>query len=153
MTEQVPAPTKVDRFISATYCDDIRQETHNKFSLMGIYQSFLYVPEFPARLLRLCVILTMHSPKTQPFESVRIVAYRDGVPLADTTIAPPKENWLVEPVEGYVGAVVPLVFENMEIMDRAQIRVRAFFDDGSVIPAPSLRIEMLPGTRETARRF
>jgi hypothetical protein len=35
------------RSVIAQFCDDVRQEIGNKFSLMGCYGSDLYVPAFP----------------------------------------------------------------------------------------------------------
>jgi hypothetical protein len=42
------------RTVIAQFCDDVRQEIGNKFSLMGCYGSDLYVPAFPITLPKLC---------------------------------------------------------------------------------------------------
>lgn len=35
-------------------CDDVRQETGGKISIMGVYDSYIVVPEFPYSLSKLC---------------------------------------------------------------------------------------------------
>lgn len=50
-------PPKLDTII---FCDDIRQETGNKLTLVGIYGSHVYLPKdakFPAGMRQLCAYL------------------------------------------------------------------------------------------------
>lgn len=58
------------RFAHSNFCEDIRNEVNNKFSLMGIIGPLLYVPEFPATLPKLCAVVTAITPHDQPFHSV-----------------------------------------------------------------------------------
>ncbi|MFM2465129.1 hypothetical protein P0D87_15915 [Paraburkholderia sp. RL17-368-BIF-A] len=141
MTPSVPAPNKVERFLSVVYCDDVRSEIHNKFSFVGIYQHKLLVPAFPARILRLCIVLQLFCPKNQPFKTAKFAVYRDDDLFAEIEVSPPQEQW--DGQEGFVGAVVPFIFENVEFTANAKFRVRAIFDDGMIIPAPSLLVETM----------
>ena len=139
----VPTPTQVHRFLAVTYCDDVRTEAHNKISFMGVYQHQLLLQEFPARLLKLCVVLQMLSPKTEPFVKVRLSVFRGDEMMSEVTVEPPPVAWEKGPSEGYLGAVVPFVFENLEFSGPEKIRVRATFDENEVVPGPSLLIEKL----------
>jgi hypothetical protein len=38
----------------ATFCDDIRQEDNGKHLLIGVYNSVMYVPQFPFVALKMC---------------------------------------------------------------------------------------------------
>jgi hypothetical protein len=48
--------------LQVLYCDDIREELGNKYSLMGVYASDLLVPELPAVISRLCVAVRLAIP-------------------------------------------------------------------------------------------
>lgn len=61
------------RYAHVLYCDDIRTEVGNKLSFVGIYQGTLVSSEIPALLAKLCVVLTLSTPKTRLFEQVTVV--------------------------------------------------------------------------------
>lgn len=58
------------RYAHAVYCDDIRYEIGNKTSLIGLYSGQLGVPEFPCALSKLCVVLSVSTPKDHMFKSL-----------------------------------------------------------------------------------
>lgn len=69
----------LDRFVVATFCDDIRYETGNKHSLMGCYKDDLVVDQLPVALPKLCAVVQIRTPIDQPFMSNLIVnATLDG---------------------------------------------------------------------------
>lgn len=71
-----------DRFVIATYCDDIRHEMGNKISLMGCYQSDLVVSSAPLALPKLCVFVSVVTPKERPFQTLTIRIVQDDTELA-----------------------------------------------------------------------
>jgi len=68
-----------DRFLTAIFCDDIRQEMGNKLSFMGCYQGELFVPTAPALLSKLCVYASAWTPKERPFETLAFRIVQDDV--------------------------------------------------------------------------
>lgn len=60
-----------ERYATSIFCDDVRMETGNKMSYMGIYQGNMYLKSFPAVLPRFCISVKAITPATNPFESVK----------------------------------------------------------------------------------
>uniref|UniRef100_UPI003594348C DUF6941 family protein n=1 Tax=Burkholderia sp. AU33423 TaxID=2015355 RepID=UPI003594348C len=145
MTQTVPQPTDVDRALSVTYCDDVRQEVNNKLSFMGMYQGQLIFPALPARVPRLCVIQQLVCPKVQPFQHAKVAVYRDESLFAESELTPPEDAWTSGREEGYLRFMIPFIFENLEFSQKTIFRVRCTFDDGMIIPAPALEIDAAPG--------
>lgn len=56
------------RFLTAQFCDDIRHEVGNKFSLMGCYSQDIIVESLPAVLTKLCVHMKACTPIDWMFE-------------------------------------------------------------------------------------
>lgn len=80
-----------DRFITAIFCDDIRHEVGSKLSYMGCYQGEIIVQITPVVLPKLCVSVSVSTPKERPFKSLVIrVIQDDDVELARMDI--PKED-------------------------------------------------------------
>ncbi|SIO60677.1 hypothetical protein SAMN05444165_4959 [Paraburkholderia phenazinium] len=140
MMQSTPKPTDMVRHLAVTYCDDVRLELHNKMSLIGIYQQNMIVPDFPSRVLRLCIVLQPFSPKTMPYKRVRLGVYRDGALFSEAHIDPPASSWEGKPEE-FLAVMVPFIFENVEFADRTKFQVRAIFDDQDIVPGPSLVVE------------
>lgn len=69
------------RLLYGTVCDDIRREAGNKISLMGIYSGSIIIPQFPARLSKLCFALTARTSSTDPFQSLsfKVIKEVDGL--------------------------------------------------------------------------
>ena len=65
------------RFLTAIFCDDIRQEVGGKLSFMGCYQGELIVPMAPVALPKLCVFATIWTPKERPFKSLMLRIVQD----------------------------------------------------------------------------
>lgn len=71
------------RFLCTQFCDDIRQELGNKFSLMGCYGPSMFVRSFPAVLPKLCVQVKAYSPIDRPFTKFIIRVLRDDQQIAE----------------------------------------------------------------------
>ena len=55
---------KLAKHINTIVCDDIRQESNDKLSLMGIYQKDIVVNNTPFILPTLCFMFTLEGVKT-----------------------------------------------------------------------------------------
>ena len=54
------------RFMTTVMCDDVRREEGNKVSHMGIYGPTLLVPQFPTALAKLCFVMSVTCPASEP---------------------------------------------------------------------------------------
>jgi hypothetical protein len=63
---------KKGRSVYCVFCDDIRHEVGNKFSLMGVYSGGLIVSaaSLPTRLPKLAIYIWITSPLSKPFGQV-----------------------------------------------------------------------------------
>jgi hypothetical protein len=77
-----------NRTVIAQFCDDVRQEIGNKFSLMGCYGADLYVPKFPFTLPKLCVFVNARTPAGHPFKSLTLRVMRGNESLAELVADP-----------------------------------------------------------------
>lgn len=69
------------RFLHVMFCDDIRQELRNKYSLVGCYGPDLLVQELPVVLPKLCMLVEAVTPVAHPFKrlTLRILLSEDLV--------------------------------------------------------------------------
>lgn len=81
-----------NRTVIAQFCDDVRQEIGNKFSLMGCYGTDLYVPAFPIKLPKLCVFVHVRTPREHPFERLTLRLVRGSDVLSELVANPDKLN-------------------------------------------------------------
>ena len=81
-----------NRTVIAQFCDDVRQEIGNKFSLMGCYGTDLYVPAFPITLPKLCAFVHVRTPREQPFRRLTLRLVRGGETLSELVANPDKLN-------------------------------------------------------------
>jgi hypothetical protein len=80
------------RTVIAQFCDDVRQEIGNKFSLMGCYGTDLYVPTFPITLPKLCVFVHVRTAREHPFERLTLRLVRGSELLSELVANPEKLN-------------------------------------------------------------
>jgi hypothetical protein len=73
-------------FVTALYCDDIRQEVGGKNSYMGVYNSDLVVPQFPTTLPKLCAQVTLRFPLGVTAREVIVRISMNEVQLAEVTL-------------------------------------------------------------------
>jgi len=81
-----------NRIVIAQFCDDVRQEIGNKFSLMGCYGTDLYVPSFPITLPKLCAFVHVRTPREQPFGRLTLRLVRSDELLSELVADPDKLN-------------------------------------------------------------
>lgn len=70
------------RSVHVIWCDDVRQEVGNKASYMGIYQQHLVPPSLPTVLPKLCAVINVTTPMTQPFKALQVRVIRNDAPGA-----------------------------------------------------------------------
>ena len=145
-----------DRLLTATYCDDIRQESGNKLSLMGCYQGELIVAMAPVALPKLCVYASAWTPKEHPFKSLTIrVVQDDDVELAriDLPEAGLAESAQIRDETATRKAVsTAIAFAPFVIEKSTSLRLVANTEDGEII-GPRLRIRVAPGQTFAAAPF
>jgi len=137
-----------DRFLTATYCDDIRQELGNKLSLMGCYQGELIVSRVPVALPKLCVYVSVWTPKEQPFKSLMIrIVQGDDVELARIELP---ETGLAEAAQirdetaTRKAVSTAIAFAPFVIEKSTSLRLVATTEEGEII-GPRLLIKVAPG--------
>ena len=82
--------TMMNRQVSTTFCDDIRQEIGGKLSYMGVYSSDLCVGGFPITLPKFCVAIRVMTPADQPFWAIKFRLFRDAEMLAEAEMVEPQ---------------------------------------------------------------
>jgi hypothetical protein len=80
------------RTLIAQFCDDVRQEVGNKFSLMGCYGTDLYVPAFPITLPKLCAFVHVRTDRGHPFQRLTLRLVRGSDVLSELVANPDKLN-------------------------------------------------------------
>lgn len=134
-----------DRFITAIFCDDIRQEAGNKLSYMGCYQGELNVQMAPVLLPKLCIFASIFTPKERPFKSLTFrVVQDDDVELARMDI--PEEdfagiNQISDETSTRKILSTAIVFSPFAIEKPTMLRLMATTEEGE-ITGPRLLIKV-----------
>ena len=76
------------RFAVATFCDDVRQEVGNKYSLMGCYGDELVVEALPVALPKVCAHVRASTTLDQLFAALTCRAKLNGEVISELTIQP-----------------------------------------------------------------
>jgi hypothetical protein len=75
-----------DRYLHALYCDDVRFETGNKPSYMGIYSQQMLLETIPLAIPKFCVVATAACSKRQPFKSLKFRLLMDEIVLQEQDV-------------------------------------------------------------------
>lgn len=134
--------------VDAIFCDDVRQESGNKLSYMGIYGGNLLLERFPAVLPKLCVVISLRLPVETQSRSVTFHVAKGGQDLGKGTASvadalrgagmPGAVDDAGRILMRFIAQVAPLTFEGP-----CQLRARVEIDD-QVLEAGSLVVEVLP---------
>jgi len=121
--------------VVALFCDDIRQELGNKYSLMGCYGDELIIEQLPAVLGKLCVQLRAITPADQPFEKLIFRAFLNDELLAE--IEMPKaqleeaKNLIASRDDAKRLTVMAIMgFSPLAISEESRLRVEAESEEG-----------------------
>lgn len=147
--------SKAIRYLDVIYCDDIRNEVGNKFSLMGIYTRELTIPN-PLLLPKLCIAVKVVTDINDPFASitVRVVKINNGeeTELISTGLLSLSSLADMSAQEGETTCVLlqmQFVLSPFQIEEEATIRVKATTEREELIGA-SLRLRIVqPATAPT----
>lgn len=71
----------MNRNIQTIFCDDIRHEIEGKISYIGVYNGTLFLPEFPAKLPKLCLSITALTSPKQPFLKLKLRVLHDDTEI------------------------------------------------------------------------
>lgn len=137
--------TTTDRIVTATFCDDIRHEIGNKMSLMGCYQSELFVASTPTILPKFCIFATAHTPKNRSFKSLVFKVMLDNtIELAKFEV----------PGEGLTGSdqtsdsnstrmavSAAIMFSPFNVEKPTILRVNAITEEGEIV-GPRIQIKV-----------
>jgi hypothetical protein len=74
-----------DRFVTFQFCDDIRQELGNKYSLIGCYSTTIHVNPIPSVLPKLCAVIQVYTNIDRPFSRLTVRIVRDDKAIGEIT--------------------------------------------------------------------
>ncbi|MBL1276387.1 MAG: hypothetical protein COB30_009885 [Ectothiorhodospiraceae bacterium] len=117
----------LSRIIISQFCDDIRQEAGNKYSLMGCYGNELLVEKFPVLLPKLCVQVRVITPIDKPFSKLIIRAVMDSDIMAEMNIIS--------------GETTPQIPSGIDDSVRTELSVMMTFSPLPITEPSKLRIE------------
>ena len=142
------------RFLTAMFCDDIRQEIGGKLSFMGCYQGELIVPMAPVVLPKLCLYATIWTPKDRPFKSLMLrVVQDDDKELARLEI--PEEGFakvslILDETATRKTVSTAIVFSPFAIEKPNSLRLIATTEEGEII-GPRLLIKVVAASELVAQ--
>jgi len=122
----------VSRTVISQFCDDIRHEVGNKYSLMGCYGNELLVENLPVLLPKLCVQVRVITPIDKPFSKLIIRALMNDDIIAemnvtpDTTI-PQMPSGIDNPIRTELSVI--MTFSPLPITEPSKLRIEAEADD------------------------
>lgn len=129
------------RYLHTIYCDDVRLEVGNKQSLMGIYSSELFVPEFPIALPKLCIVVNLVTPIDKPLKELTIKVTKDNetlieVPVTGEQLSEPQtsiiENGEKDNPDRRIALNFTLMLAPFHIEKECVLRVRALTESGEL---------------------
>ena len=71
----------MNRYAHAIFCDDIRQEVGGKTTMVGIYTGQLAASEIPCVLPKICLALSLVTPKGRNFEKITVAGNFNDVEI------------------------------------------------------------------------
>jgi len=144
-----------ERFISFQFCDDIRQEVGNKFSLIGCYGTEILVSTIPAALPKLCSAIKIYTPVSRPFTKLTLRLLRGDSVVAELTFPPESLAVLPPLVEGarWLTIVGALVMAPFPVEEPCTLRVEAETEEGVIhggsIWIKAANLDMTPSAQVT----
>lgn len=119
------------RIVIAQFCDDVRHETGNKYSLMGCYGDELIIDKLPAALSKLCAQIRAITPIDRPFIKLIFRAFllddciaEIDMPISESTTHSSR------PGVSYMGVMAIMAFSPLVILEPCHLRIEAETEDG-----------------------
>lgn len=132
------------RYVTVQFCDDIRQEVGNKYSLVGCYGPSMLLSAMPVVLPKLCAFVRIYTPVNRPFAKLSIRVLRGDQLLTEMDI--PQEVLAsiraVEHLPGEDAIIVGsgLAISPLAIEEPCMLRIEVDTDEGP-LKGDTLRIE------------
>lgn len=76
----------ISRHVETVFCDDIREETSGKLSLIGVYTGQLLVRNFPSTLPKLCILIRVVTQASEPVQSLTLRILKDEETFAELPV-------------------------------------------------------------------
>lgn len=135
------------RFVTVQFCDDIRQEVGNKYSLVGCYGPSMLLSVMPVVLPKLCAFVRIYTPVNRPFAKLSIHVLRGDQLLTEMEI-PQEALSSIRATEHLAGENFVIVGSGLAIFPLAieepcMLRIEVETDEGP-IKGDALRIERAP---------
>lgn len=135
-------------------CDDVRNETGNKVSLMGIYSGKILFPAFPAVLPKLCFFVTARFPAKKLPGNLVVRIEKDGESIGEQVIdiskLPISEiSDALEGEESFMSLSVIFQFLGLEFTQPCRLRVRGRADELE-LKAGTVSVGLAPTTAPTS---
>ena len=132
----------MQRYIHTIFCEDIRPELGNKYSIMGVLGGQITIPSAPLVLPKLCAAIAISSPSKEPFFKVRLRVLQNDEVLLDTLLAdnPREYSDQYSSEETRFLATFNFMLNNVIISHDTLIKVRVSLDDGEEIKGGALKI-------------
>ena len=126
------------RLVIAQFCDDIRHEVGNKFSLMGCYGDDMVFDKLPAVAPKLCAQIRVITPADRPFTRLIMRARINDDILAELEmpISSLAESFQLKAgttETGRVSLVAMMVFSPLAVSEPCKIRIEAETEDGIIL--------------------
>lgn len=123
------------RIVIAQFCDDIRREVGNKYSLMGCYGDEMVIDKLPVVLPKLCVQVQVLTSVDQPFTKLLIRAVLNGEHVAEIEVHPQgiPQSYLDRAAISdarRLGVVAMIVISPLPISEPCQLKIEAETEDG-----------------------
>lgn len=133
------------------FCDDVRAEVGNKFSLMGIYGGELFVQGAPTVLPKLVIAMFFSTPPDEPFNKLKFVVRAGDQTMVEHEMPPQEIEKIVsglkrlpdanDPITGLTIGVT--LFVSPFIVDKPMTIKATAICDGEELPAGRLYVKLL----------
>ena len=133
---------RAGRIVVTQYCDDIRREVGNKYSLMGCYGNELIAETLPAVLQKLCAQVRVITPIDQPFSKLVIHAFLNEDSIADIEIDTTKMSEMekeASPDANWITVTAMLVLSPLAIEKPCTLKIEAE-TEGETLKGAAFRI-------------
>ena len=123
--------------VIAQFCDDIRQEIGNKYSLMGCYGDEMVIDKLPAVLPKLCAQIKVLTPADRPFIRLLVRATINGETAAEIEMPVPRIDEKVSEKArtsetGRLSMVAIMAISPLPITEPCKVRIEAETEDGII---------------------
>lgn len=121
------------RIVVTQFCDDVRYEVGNKFSLIGCYSDELIVEKLPVALPKLCVQIRSLTPLDKPFMKLIIRALVGDEVIAEAELNPDKDLAAAAPPDATrMGLTTFMCFAPLGITEPTVLRIEAETEEGVI---------------------